>query len=63
MTGQTGDDGTRSIEIMVPLKYLSIFWRPPEIPVINCDINITLTWPTNCVIVSTTLQFIMQHLK
>ena len=23
MTGQTGDDGTKDVEIMVPLKYLS----------------------------------------
>ena len=27
MTGQTGDDGTKNLEIMVPLKYLSNFWR------------------------------------
>ena len=27
MTGQTGDDGTNNVEIMVPLKYLSNFWR------------------------------------
>ena len=25
MTGQTGDDGTKNVEIMVPLKYLSNF--------------------------------------
>ena len=27
ITGQTGDNGTKEVEIMVPLKYLSIFWR------------------------------------
>ena len=27
MTGQTGDDGTKNVEIMVPLKYLSNFSR------------------------------------
>ena len=27
MTGQTGDNGTKNVEIMVPLKYLSKFWR------------------------------------
>ena len=26
MKGQTGDDGTRNIELMVLLKYLSNFW-------------------------------------
>ena len=27
ITGQTGDDGTKDVGIMVPLKYLSNFWR------------------------------------
>ena len=27
MTGQTGDNGTKDVEIMVSLKYLSNFWR------------------------------------
>ena len=35
---------------MVPLKYLSNFWRNLEMPLINCEINIILTWPANCVI-------------
>ena len=26
ITGQTGDDGIKNVEIMVPLKYLSNFW-------------------------------------
>ena len=26
-TGQTGNDGIKDVEIMVPLKYLSKFWR------------------------------------
>ena len=52
MTGQTGDYGTRNVEIMVPLKYLSNFWRTLEMPLINCEINLILTWSTNCVIVS-----------
>ena len=53
MTGQTGDDGTKNVEIMVPLKYLSDFWRTLEMHLINCEINLILTWSTNCVIVST----------
>ena len=31
-TGQTEDDGTKDVEIMVPLKYLSNFWRTLEMP-------------------------------
>ena len=53
MTGQTGDNGTTTVEIMVPLKYLSNFWRTLEMFLINCDINLILTWSANWVIVST----------
>ena len=53
MTGQTGDDGTKNFEIMVLLKSLSTFWRTLEMSLINCEINLILTWPTICVIVST----------
>ena len=38
---------------MVPLKYLSNIWRTLEVPLINREINLILTWSTNCVIVST----------
>ena len=63
MTGQTGDDGTKNVEIMVPLKCLSNFWRTLEMLLINCKINLILTWFTNCVIVSTSMKVKMQHLK
>ena len=53
ITGQTGDDGTKDVEIMVPQKYLSNFWRTLEIPLINCEVNLILTWSSTCVIVST----------
>ena len=52
-TGQTGDDGTKDVEIMVPLKYLSNFWITLEMPLINCEINIMMMWSSTCVIVST----------
>ena len=38
---------------MVPVKYLSNFWRTLEMPLINCEINLTLNWSANCVIVYT----------
>ena len=53
MTGQTGDDGTKNVEITVPLKYLSNFWRTLEMPLINCEISFILTWSSNCAVVST----------
>ena len=35
---------------MVPLKYLSNFWRTLEMPLINCKVNLILTWSSTCVI-------------
>ena len=37
MTGQTGDGGTKNVEIMGPLKYLSNSQRTLEMPLINCE--------------------------
>ena len=39
ITDQTGDNGMKDVEIMVPLKYLSNFWKTFEMPLINCEIN------------------------
>ena len=41
------------VEIMVPLKYLSNFWRTLKMPLINCEIELILDWSVNCVIIST----------
>ena len=38
---------------MVPFKYLSNFWRTLEIPLINYEVNVILTWSTNYVIIYT----------
>ena len=35
---------------MVPLKYLSNFWRTLEMSLINCEVNLILTWSSTCVI-------------
>ena len=52
--GQTDDYGeTDNVEILVPLKYLSNFWRTLEMSLINCEINLILNWSKNFVIVST----------
>ena len=37
------------VKIIVPLKYLSNFWRSLEIPLINCEVELSLTWNSNCV--------------
>ena len=38
---------------MVQLKYLNNFWRTIEMPLINCEVNLILTWSANSVIVYT----------
>ena len=53
ITGQTGNDGTKDVEIIVRLKYLSNFWRTLEMPLINCEVNLILTWSSTCVLIST----------
>ena len=35
-------DRTKDVEIVVPLKYLSNFWRTLDIPLLNCEINFIL---------------------
>ena len=42
ITGQIGDNGTKRS-----------FWRTLEIPLINYEINLILTWSANCVMVYT----------
>ena len=55
ITGQTGNGGTKDVEIIVPLKYLSIFWRTLEMPLINCEVNLILTWSSTCVFIATNI--------
>ena len=53
ITCQTDDNGTKEVEIMIPLKYLSSFWRTLEMPLINCEVSLIFTWSTNCFVVYT----------
>ena len=41
-TGQTGKNGTKNKTIMIPLTYLSNFWRTLKISLINFEINLDL---------------------
>ena len=55
ITGKTRNNGnTKDVEIIVPLKYLSNFWRTLEMPLINCEVNLELTWSRDCVITNYT---------
>ena len=45
ITGKIPVDGnTKNVEIIVPLKYVSNFWGTLVMPVINCEVNLILTW-------------------
>ena len=49
------NDGTSSVKdakIVVPLKYLSNFWRSLELPVINCKVLLELNWIEDCILSS-----------
>ena len=40
----------KDAKIVVPLKHLSNFWRNLDMPLINCEISLTLTWSEDCVL-------------
>ena len=43
---------TNGVKIVVPLKYLSNFWRSLEMPLINCKVELTLEWYENYILSS-----------
>ena len=56
--GEEGYDankvGKNEIEVVIPLKHLSNFWKSLNIPLINCEVELILTWPKNCVLADMT---------
>ena len=53
-TEQENTKTKKIIEIVVPLKQLSNFWRTIEMLLINCEIELILTWSENCVLTDNT---------
>ena len=48
LTGKLeGSNTEKEVEIVVPLRYLSNFWRTLDMPLFNCEI-----WSENCVLTS-----------
>ena len=41
-----------NVKIVIPLKNLSNFWRSLNIPLINCEVELILTWFRNCVLIN-----------
>ena len=53
MTDETNNNGRIDVETMVPLKFLSNFWRTLQMPLTNCEIELLLDCSANCVIIYT----------
>ena len=57
--GEAGYDankvGKNETEVVIPLKHLSNFWRSLNIPLINCEVELILTWSKNCVLADMTV--------
>ena len=47
-----GNSFVKSTKIIVPLKYLSNFWRSLEMSLINCKIHLELNWIEDCILSS-----------
>ena len=44
------------LKFAIPLKYLGNFWRSLDIPLINCEITLILSWYEKCVFVGNALR-------
>ena len=50
ITASIRNDSTKAVQIMIPLKYLSNFWRSLLMTLIKYEVNLILTWSANCAI-------------
>ena len=51
-----GELEKEDVEIAIPLKYLGNSWRSFDIPLINCEITLILSWYKECVLVGRALR-------
>ena len=47
-----GNDTTKNVTITLTLKYCNNFWKTLDMPLINCEVSLILTWSINCAITS-----------
>ena len=52
LANDANKEGPKEAEIVVPLKYLGNFWETLDMPLINCEVSLALTWSADCVITS-----------
>ena len=48
------NDSLTNAKVVILLKYLSNFWRSLNIPLINCEVELILTWSRNCLLADMT---------
>ena len=48
----TDDNNVNNVKLVVSLKYVSNFFRSLELPLVNCKIDLELTWHKDCMISS-----------
>ena len=53
VAGDTAGVRKLNVKVVVPLTYLSKFFRSLEMPLINCKIKLNLTWKKECVLLLT----------
>ena len=72
-SGNEGDTNrppvqTLSVEVTIPLKYLSNFWRFLDLPLISYEVELDLSWTKDCVLIewnnnSTAVNFVITSTK
>ena len=50
LTSGNDDNNVNNVKLVVPLKYVSSFFRSLEMPLVNCKIDLELTWHKDCMI-------------
>ena len=48
------NDSLTNAKVVIPLKHLSNFWRSLNIPLINCEVELILTWSKSCILTDMT---------
>ena len=46
--------GKNETEVVIPLKHLTNLWRSLNIPLIDCEVELILTWSKNCALADMT---------
>ena len=52
LISRTDDNNANNVKLIVPLKYVSNFFKSLEMPLVNCKIDLELTWHKDCMISS-----------